>query len=73
VGFLVPAQVGIGRTSYDTPSVIITSITQVLYVEGGPYSDSATFAIVTSVPTGELEFVHPAGQWGPFDTDNGQI
>jgi hypothetical protein len=54
-------------------SITISGKTTVLSVEGGPYADPTTIITITSMPTGELEFVHPTGMWGPFDTDNGQL
>lgn len=37
------------------------------------YRDAATISTKTSVISGELEFVHPTGQWGAFDLDSGAI
>ena len=40
------------------------------------YVESPVITSITSVPTGEVPFfgyVHPAGYWGPYDTDSGYL
>jgi len=53
-------------------STTVTSVTTPSSIDV-LYQDSATFATVTQISIGELDFVHPTGYWGPFDTDNGII
>ena len=66
---------GISGTGIESSvdSATIGTTTTLLSVESGPYNDSNTPAIVTQITTGELEYVHPTGYWGPFDTDDGVL
>ena len=36
-------------------------------------SEYTTITSITQITSGELEFVHPTGQWGAFDLDSGLI
>lgn len=51
----------------------VNSVTQVSAIDRGPYTDFATVGSSTIATYGEYDYVHPAGSWGVFDTDNGVI
>lgn len=56
-----------------TDAATITSKSSIITADFGPYTDLATVANITEIPEAESQYVHPTGQWGPFDDDSGAI
>jgi hypothetical protein len=71
---LRPAQVtAIPRYQVLVDSAIIAGKTTIIPDDRGPFTDFGTLLTATSVVFTEIEFIHPTGSWGPFDTDSGSI
>jgi hypothetical protein len=59
---------------HSSNSHITGFIRPVAHAAGSTQYDVVTvISTKTQITLGEVEFSHPTGYWGPFDTDNGII
>jgi hypothetical protein len=60
------------ETTDFSDSSTLSTTTQLTYIEQ-LWRDADTLTTITQVNSGEANFTHPTGFWGPFDDDNGVI